>query len=88
MKLDDFKFKKLVGRGSTGKVYKVKYQKSKSKHNVFAIKEVRLNARFDKVYSKDYLKEVEIMKQIQHPNIIKFYDAFISADLSQPYLSS
>jgi calcium-dependent protein kinase len=62
--------KKSLGSGSYGNVFKAKKKGTKI---VRAIKQIPKN----KVKNQDLFKrEVEIMKSLDHPNIIKLYEAF------------
>jgi serine/threonine protein kinase len=42
-----------------------------------ALKEVKIKQMISKRQYNDVINEVEIMKKIQHPNIIELYDSFI-----------
>ena len=63
-----------LGEGSFGKVYKVKH---KENNNIFAVKSIQ--KRKIGLSSQDeieLLKEINILKQLDHPNIIKIYEYF------------
>ena len=76
----------MLGKGASGIVYKA-YQKLEDKHaqnyskrtlhRVVALKEVRIKANITQKEYRDLTNEVEIMKQIQHPNIIQLYQYFV-----------
>ena len=63
--MDGFIILKRLGTGSFGTVYKVK---RKQDNKVYALKRVESN--------QDNLNEVRLLASLNHPNIIKFYDAF------------
>ena len=71
MQIDDFSLGKCIGQGSFGEVYLTSKQGSQEK---FATKKI------DKKYAanpkaKKYIdNEIKILKEIDHPNIIKLYD--------------
>ena len=63
--MDGFIMLKRLGKGSFGIVYKVK---RKQDNKIYALKRVES--------SQDNLNEVRLLASLNHPNIIKFYDAF------------
>ena len=44
-----------------------------------ALKEVKIKDQMNSKAYKDVINEVEVMKKIKHPNIIKLYDSFIDS---------
>jgi NIMA (never in mitosis gene a)-related kinase 1/4/5 len=72
MSLEEYDIIKQLGQGSFSIVYQVRCKKTKKD---FAMKEIKLDKLSAK--EKEYTKtEVKILKQIRHPNIIKFEDSF------------
>jgi serine/threonine protein kinase len=72
MSLEEYEIVKELGSGTYSTVYKVR---NKLDNFYYAMKEIK----FDRLSSKEkeYTKtEVKILKQIQHPNIIKFEKCF------------
>tara|TARA_B100000963_G_scaffold348516_1_gene356184 strand:+ start:589 stop:1887 length:1299 start_codon:yes stop_codon:yes gene_type:complete len=63
--MDKFKILKTLGKGSFGIVYKVI---RKEDNKVYALKQVTA--------TKDNLNEVRLLASLEHPNIIKFLEAF------------
>ena len=63
--MDGFIMLKRLGKGSFGIVYKVK---RKQDNKIYALKRVES--------SQDNLNEVRLLASLNHPNIVKFYDAF------------
>ncbi len=63
--MDGFIMLKRLGKGSFGVVYKVK---RKQDNKIYALK--RVNS------TEDTLNEVRLLASLNHPNIIRFYDAF------------
>ena len=62
----------FIGKGSFSKVY-VGYKKGDiKKENKYAIK--KIYKKNDEKYLKYIDKEIEIMKKLNHKNIIKLYD--------------
>ena len=65
---------KLIGEGSFGEVYLVEDIKTKKQ---YVLKTIKLNGLNENQYN-DALKEALIIKNLDHPNIIKLYEAFIN----------
>ena len=63
LKLSDFEIEKIIGKGSLGKVYKVK---EKIKGYNFALKQIGIDT-----FTKEDLKEVE--KEIEYFHKMKYY---------------
>ena len=66
---------KTIGEGFFGEVYLIKSQKTQRE---FALKKIQL--KNGKLRIERILGEVNILKQIDHPNIISFKGAFKSND--------
>jgi serine/threonine protein kinase len=49
----------------------------KAQNRLVALKEVKIKEAISKKQYKEVVNEVEVMKKIQHPNIIRLYDSFI-----------
>ena len=64
------KYKKLevIGEGANSKVYSVK---EKSTGKIFALKRIRDDTK------EETNQEIEILKQIKHPNVIEIYKDFL-----------
>lgn len=73
--LDDYEMIGILGQGSSGTVYKAHQI---SKNRVVAIKEVKIRDQLGNKGYKEVINEVEVMKKIKHPNIIKLYDSFLA----------
>jgi len=71
----DFEKKKLLGKGSSGTVYHVKRISDKKS---YALKEVSLSSLPVKE-REDAVNEVRLLASVSHPNIIKYYEAFIES---------
>jgi calcium-dependent protein kinase len=70
--LDKYDVLKQLGKGGYGKVYEVKNKKTG---------EIRACKHLSKLNVKDldkFRREIEIMKKMDHPNIIKIYEVFES----------
>ena len=69
-KLSDFEFLQSLGEGGQGNVYKVL---SLINHKIYAMKIIDQ----DKGIEEKYLnREIEILSQLNHPNIVKYYKNF------------
>ena len=75
-----FEKKKLIGNGSFGKVYLIK---SKEGDKEYALKTITINK--DNELEKAF-KEVNILRELDHPNIISFKGAFKSDQKKQLYI--
>ena len=73
--MNDYEIIGVLGQGSSGTVYKALQI---SKNRVVAIKEVKIREQVGNKAYKDVINEVEVMKKIKHPNIIKLYDSFLA----------
>lgn len=66
------KYQKLekIGEGTYGVVYKAKNKKT---GELLALKKIRLEAE-DEGIPSTAIREISLLKQLQHPNIVKLYD--------------
>jgi serine/threonine protein kinase len=79
---DKYEFKNLIGSGSYGQVHAVQEKLSPNYH--YAIKTIHLKnehspqilPKNNLIYFLSTLREVRILKVLDHPNIIKLYHAF------------
>ena len=62
-----------IGQGSFGKVFKVK---QKVTGNIFAMKLINKNTEVHNSENKNFLNEIYILRQLDHPNILKVYEYF------------
>ena len=78
--VEDFEFLQLLGEGSFGKVIKVS---SLINHKIYAMKILNLENKddFSKEQKEDYFEsEIELLKSLNHPNIVKYYKSFREDD--------
>lgn len=75
--LSDFKIITELGRGSYGIAYKV--QAVKDNNNIYVLKKIPIKHMKQK-HQREALQEVLILKNLKHPNIIRYYASFIEAD--------
>ena len=66
-----------LGKGAHGIVYKVEHEKFPKQFLV--LKEIKISHLTNKGQA-DALQEVQILRKISHPNIIKYYDSFIDGN--------
>ena len=66
------RFQKLnkIGEGTYGVVYKAK---DKLTGDILALKKIRLEAE-DEGIPSTAIREIALLKQLQHPNIVRLYD--------------
>ena len=72
-KISDFNIIKELGKGSYGRVLLVQHNKTQAKYALKAIDKRLLNNIEEK---NQFLREVEIMYKIHHPNVVKLYGHF------------
>ena len=69
--IDDITLIKLIGNGSFGEIF---LSKKKGTNELFAVKKIK-REKIDKPEYKKYLdNEIEILKELNHQNIYKFFD--------------
>lgn len=71
---NEYVVKKKMGNGTFGDVFKIE-QKDSQKIFAAKISPIKINNNENK-QNENAINEYEILKLINHPNIIKFYDAF------------
>ncbi len=71
---DKYKILSLIGKGSYGSVYKVQHKSSKFFRAMKIIKKTCLSMQDD---DQKFLKEIEILIETDHPNIIKIFEYFV-----------
>ena len=70
-----YKILSFLGEGSYGKVFKAR---EISTGRVLAVKKIQINNSLTKY--KKTIKEINLLKNLDHPNIVKFYDFFEEED--------
>lgn len=73
MHLIDFLVEEELGHGSFGMVYKVKSLKN---GGTYVIKKINIE-HLPKKNQKEVIHEAQILKKIDHPNIVKYYCSFM-----------
>jgi len=66
---DEYELKEKLGEGAYGSVYKV-YQKTTN--YIRAVKAIKKKS----VYKNEFMNEMEVLKTVDHPNIIKLFDCY------------
>ena len=67
----------LLGKGAYGKVYKIKH---KSNGQIRAMKVISIKQLKENYKEEEIQNEIEILKNVIHPNIIKLYEVFNDND--------
>ena len=76
--VNDYKLFKSLGKGSFGEVY---LTQKNNNPKLYAIKKIpRKNLKKDDEFSKYLKNEINIMQQLDHENIIKFYEKIEKPD--------
>jgi serine/threonine protein kinase len=79
----------LIGKGGFGSVFKVKIGNQN-----FAMKEIKIDQKEISKFMGDVstqnleklIKEIDIWKELDHPNIIKYYTSFMEKEKSHVYI--
>ena len=71
---DNYKILKELGHGTFGQVYKIIHKKT---GNIRAMKIIPKNNLKPGFTDKDIISEITIMKNLDHPHIIKLYEFYI-----------
>ena len=82
-KFEDFEVLQLLGEGAFGKVLKVS---SLINQKIYAMKILDLKGKENDSMSKEdkekyFISEIELLKKLDHPNIVKYYKSFREDDL-------
>jgi calcium-dependent protein kinase len=71
---ETYKLIKKLGSGTFGMVYKVKHLSTDTYRAMKVVKKDTINYQDDE---KQFLKEIEILSELDHPNIIKIYEYYV-----------
>lgn len=69
-----YKFKEVLGGGHFGTV-RIAYKRSEEPRKFYGVKSISKKNLSEKDL-EDFMKEVEILSSLDHPNIIKFYETY------------
>uniref|UniRef100_A0A671MGG8 NEK6-subfamily protein kinase n=1 Tax=Sinocyclocheilus anshuiensis TaxID=1608454 RepID=A0A671MGG8_9TELE len=72
--LANFHIIKKIGRGQFSEVYRATYMLD---HTPVALKKVQIFDLMDAKARQDCIKEIDLLKQLNHPNVIKYHASFI-----------
>jgi calcium-dependent protein kinase len=75
IKINDYKLYKFIGKGTFGEVY---LTSNINNSQIYATKRIEISKDENqyKTTSKYLLNEIEIMKELDHPNIIKLHNLY------------
>jgi len=74
---EHYKILKKLGEGSYGVVSKVKHLSTGQER---AMKKIQKNTKSKKEDDEDIINEIEILKKLDHPNIVKIFEFYNSPD--------
>ncbi|KAL7854502.1 hypothetical protein SRHO_G00166920 [Serrasalmus rhombeus] len=72
--LSNFHIEKKIGRGQFSEVYRATYLIDSTP---VALKKVQIFDLMDAKARQDCIKEIDLLKQLNHPNVIKYHASFI-----------
>jgi len=72
--LANLEIEKKIGKGQFSEVYRAV---SKLDGSIVALKKVQIFEMMDAKARQDCIKEIDLLKQLNHPNVIKYYASFI-----------
>ena len=72
-----YKIIKKIGEGSYGVVWKVKHKKT---NLIRAMKKIKKNNKTNDDTTKDIINEIELLRKLDHPNIVKIFEFFNEPD--------
>ncbi|XP_035279626.1 serine/threonine-protein kinase Nek7-like isoform X2 [Anguilla rostrata] len=75
--LNNFCLVKKIGRGQFSEVYRATYL---LENTSVALKKVKIFDLMDDKSRQDCIKEIDLLKQLNHPNVIKYHASFIEAN--------
>ena len=76
--LDNYDILNKLGKGSFGSVFKVKHKITGEIRAMKMIKNI-LTSNSNKIDNK-FLREIQVLKNLEHPNIIKIYEYYIDEE--------
>ncbi len=71
-KVGQYELQGLIAPGGMGEVYKATHSRLKRE---VAVKVIRRNQQDSPVFYENFLKEIETVGQLEHPNLVRAYDA-------------
>ena len=82
--MEEYEIEKILARGTFGTVYLV-YLKNDARKRPVVIKKLSMEvfANSDRMST---LNETKVLSMLKHPNIIGYYDSFLSPDLTHMYI--
>jgi serine/threonine protein kinase len=81
--MDQYEIERILARGTFGTVYLCHLKKDLRKQVVIKKLAMEVFNNSDKISA---LNETKVLSMLNHPNIIKYYDTFLSSDATSMYI--
>ena len=81
--MDKYEIERILARGTFGTVYLCHLKKDLRKQVVIKKLAMEVFNNSDKISA---LNETKVLSMLNHPNIIKYYDTFLSSDATSMYI--
>ena len=82
--MENYEIEKILARGTFGTVY-LAHSKNDARKRPVVIKQLAMEV-FSNNDRTSTLNETKVLSMLKHPNIIKYYDNFLSPDMSSMYI--
>ena len=82
--MENYEIEKILARGTFGTVY-LAHSKTDARKRPVVIKQLAMEV-FSNNDRTSTLNETKVLSMLKHPNIIRYYDNFLSPDMTSMYI--